>query len=194
MLKKQAVFIVNKYNIIVQFLKNFFLKFRNKLLTKGAATVQRKTLDYAKAQSVGILFGLPENGTHQAINAFVSKLAAEGKQVEALSFFERQHHNPYQFKFDFFTHKDIDFTGQIKSEVVQKFIAQKFDYLFCIAPQPLPELDYILLQSKALCRVGVYDESRLACFELMISTRPTDELNTTINTMLNYTKTFTKNG
>lgn len=178
----------------MQFIKDFFLNFRNKSLAKRVKSIARRTADFRQSQRIGILFNLPQNASHQALNNFVAELAAEGKQVQTLCYFEQEHQNPYQFKFDFFTQKDIALTGEVKAKEVEQFISQPFDFLFCIQQQPRPELDYVLLQSKALCRVGVFDENRTNCFELMVKTSAQDSLQNIISTMLSYTKALTNNG
>jgi hypothetical protein len=177
----------------VQFIRQFFLNFRNRSLTKKPLPIARTNKNYTEAKQIGVLFCMPENAEHAALNLLIQHLGTEGKQVQVLAFLpDQSHRNHYQFEFDFFTPKDISLTGEITAAEVQKFIATPFDYLFCVAPKPFGEVDNVLLQSKAKCRVGVYDAERTACYELMISPLTNAPLTKVLDTMLRYTKNLTQ--
>jgi hypothetical protein len=174
-------------------IQSFFLNLKNK---KAAAqkSVLRKNIPYAQARQVGILFMNEREEDYAAINKFVEKLAREGKKVTALTYFERLQSNRYDFIFDHFTKEQISATGVIQSDKVERFIETDFDYLFCINKYSFLPFDYILLRSKAKCRIGMYLEEKPDCFELMIKPKPEDTLESLIDQLLKYLKALLPDG
>src|SRR5690606_38211828 len=135
-------------------IKAYFLALRNQRAAKNNP-VKRYSVSYEKARAVGILFSDMADD-HQAINKFVKRLKDEGKRVKALTYFEQMHSNGYDFNFDYFTREQITTTGKITSDKVDQFIDSDFDHLFCITRDSFLPFDYILLKSKAKCRIGMY--------------------------------------
>lgn len=173
----------------MQKIKSFFLALRNQRAAK-ANTVKRQTVAYEKAKSVGILFSDTE-AEYQAINKFVKRLKDEGKRVRALTYFEQAHSNGYDFNFDYFTKDQITATGKLTSEKVTQFIETDFDHLFCINTYSFLPFDYILLNSQAKCRIGMYVDDKSAYFELMIKPRAEATLEESINQIVHYTQALT---
>ncbi len=139
------------------------------------------------AKDIGILF-LEEEGQHQALNQFVDGLTRDSKRVRALTFFEKFHSNPYQFKFDYFIRKEISPFGTIRSEKVSQFTDFRFDYLFCVSRQVFLPFEYILLHSKARFRVGFHQQGREQLFDLMIEAKPEAPLPELLQQMYEYTQ------
>ncbi len=168
-------------------LGDYFLKLRNRFQKENPEVV-RQAIAYSEAKEVGILFNMREGANHQVLNDFASALQKEGKKITALAYFERESSNPYNFAFDFFRKKDITTLGIIKSEAVERFKQKKFDYLFCINIVNFPPFDYILLNSQAKCRIGMYHEGQEAEFELMIALREGDSEEILMRQMMHYVK------
>jgi len=68
------------------------------------------------------------------------------------------------------------------------FLDTQFDFLFCIESEKQPVFDIILSQTKANCRVGLYDENRTNLFELMVQNPDWKDIEYTLKQMLKYTK------
>jgi hypothetical protein len=147
-------------------MKLSFLKTRTANQLKKNKAV-RKSTDYKKAETVGILFSVEDKKKHDEVKEFIQKLQQDGKKVQVLEFLPEKKENP-EFMFDFFTIKDISFWGKIESAKTLKFSDTSFDYLFCIDTKLNPMISYILARSKSKCRVGKYDENVKPLFELMI--------------------------
>ncbi|MCS6820397.1 MAG: hypothetical protein NZ551_00850 [Microscillaceae bacterium] len=170
-------------------LGNYLLKIRNKYFHKNKNTTNRQIISYSKANNIGILFHLKPEENHHALNQFVHDLEKEGKNITALTFFDNLGSNPYNFQFDFFQEKDISYFGSIQSEQVNKFIAQPFDYLFCITLEDFSPFDSILLNSQAKYRVGLYQPNKENYYDMMIKLRENDRnISTFIKEMWKYTK------
>lgn len=147
-------------------MKLSFLKTRTVNQLKKNKAV-RKSTDYKKAETIGILFSVEDRKKHDEVKEFIQKLQQDGKKVQVLEFLPEKKENP-EFMFDFFTIKDISFWGQIESAKTLKFSDTAFDYLFCLDTKLNPMISYVLARSKSKCRVGKFHEDAQPLFELMI--------------------------
>ena len=147
-------------------MKLSFLKTRTANQVKKNKSV-RKSTDYKKAETIGILFSVEDRRKHDEVKDFVQKLQQDGKKVQVLEFLPEKKEN-YEFMFDFFTLKDISFWGKIESAKTLKFSDTSFDYLFCLDTKLNPMISYVLARSKSKCRVGKYFENGEQLFEFMI--------------------------
>jgi hypothetical protein len=143
------------------------------------------TIPYESAQRIGVLFTVEDKQKHLLIKDFISRLTHDGKQVQVLEFLPKKKENP-EFMFDYFTIENLNFWGKVNSEPVEKFTKVNFDYLFNIDIDVNPLIQNLLANSKALCRVGRYDENSTAFFELMIETN--GSVQALIDNMYTYTK------
>ena len=91
-------------------------------------------------------------------------------------------------KYNAFSKKDFNWVGRCKQEGLKKFIKTDFDYLFSLNTSPFLPFDNILAQSKAKCRVGVFDDKRTDYFELMVQPSKKTDLNAVTEQMIRYTK------
>lgn len=147
-------------------MKLSFLKTRTVNQLKKNKAV-RKSTDYKKAETIGILFSVEDRKKHDEVKEFIQRLQQDGKKVQVLEFLPEKKENP-EFMFDFFTVKDISFWGQIESAKTLKFSDTSFDYLFCLDMKLNPMISYVLARSKSKCRVGKFQEGNQPLFELMI--------------------------
>ena len=144
------------------------LKYRTNLLLRNNKA-DRTNLSYRKAQQVGIIFTVEDKIKHETVKEFIKKLEQDGKQVQVIEFLPAKKDN-YEFRFDFFTEKDLSFWGNITSTDAIKFANTPFDFLFYVDITPNPMILYLLALSKAKCRVGRSWDDGHSYFELMIET------------------------
>ena len=173
-------------------LGDYFLKLRNRF-QKSSTDVVRQAINYSDAREVGVLFNMREGSNHQVLNDFVAALQKDQKKVTTLAYFEREGSNPYNFAFDFFRKKDISTLGIIKSDAVERFKQKGFDYLFCINIINFPPFDYILLNSQAKCRIGMFHEGQESEFELMIALQENEGEEILMRQMMHYVKNLKAN-
>lgn len=147
-------------------MKLSFLKTRTANQLKKNKAV-RKSTEYKKAETIGILFSVEDKKKHNEVKELVHKLQQDGKKVQVLEFLPEKKEN-FEFMFDFFTVKDISFWGKIESVKTLRFADTAFDYLFCLDTRLSPMITYVLARSKSKCRVGKFNENAKAFFELMI--------------------------
>lgn len=144
----------------------------------------RASMPYIQAASIGIIFTVEDKEKHEAIKGFISQLERDGKKIQVLEFLPEKEIN-HEFKFDFFSIKDISFWGDVTAANALKFAETPFDYLFCIDKESNPLILHILSRSKAHCRVGRFNDSENQYFEFMIEQNGTTE--GLIEAMYNYT-------
>jgi hypothetical protein len=160
-----------------------FLKMRTESALKKNKTV-RASIPYKQAVSIGILFTVEDKQKHEAIKEFINQLERDGKKIQVLEFLPEKKSN-HEFKFDFFTIKDISFWGDLSAANALKFVETPFDYLFCVDKESNPLILHVLARSKAHCRVGRFTDSENQYFEFMIEQNGTTE--GLIKAMYNYT-------
>ena len=164
-------------------LKMFFLNLRTQGALKKNKTI-RKSTAYKQASSIGIIFTVEGKEKHEAIKDLIHQLERDGKKVQVLEFLPEKKLN-HEFKFDFFSMKDISFWGELTSSLAIKFAETPFDFLFYIDKQANPLVLHLLARSKAHCRVGKFIEAESSYFEMMIEQNGTTEA--LIESMYNYT-------
>ncbi|HYF68900.1 MAG TPA: hypothetical protein VD884_12240 [Ohtaekwangia sp.] len=146
-------------------MKLALLKYKtNRLLKKVKAP--HSSVPYEKARTIGIVFTAEDKQKHFAIKEFIKRLETAGKHVQVLEFLPENTEN-FEFKFDFFTDKDV-FWGTIISPSAIQFAEAPLDYLFCLDVEPNPYILNLLARSPAKCRVGRYWEEGKLYLDFMI--------------------------
>lgn len=147
-------------------MKLTFLQYKtNLLLKKNKAS--HVSLPYGQSRTAGIVFTVEDKQKHFAIKDFIRRLETDGKHVQVLEYLPGKKEN-YEFKFDFFTDKDVSFLGSITSANAIQFADAPFDFLFYLDLSPNPMILNLLARSKAKCRVGRYWEQGSPYLDFMI--------------------------
>jgi hypothetical protein len=160
-----------------------FLKYKTKAYIKNNTT-PRTSLPYKQAQNIGIIFSVEDRAKHDQVKDFVKRLELEGKQVKVIQYLPTNKDN-YEFLYDFFTDKDLNMWGTIKSENAIRFSDTPFDYLFYLDITPNPLVLNLLARSKAKCRVGKFFPKGEPYFEFMLEVN--DGTKSLIDTIHRYT-------
>lgn len=145
----------------------------------------RASLPYLQAHTIGVLFTVEDKQKHLDVKEFIHQLEQDGKKVQVLEYLPLKKEN-YEFRFDFFTIKDLTFWGRINSAQAQKFLETPFDYLFYLDKEANPLALYVLASCKAKCRIGRFVENDESYFEMMIGQNGTNK--GLMDTMYKYTK------
>ncbi|MEQ1586776.1 MAG: hypothetical protein ABL895_12900 [Cyclobacteriaceae bacterium] len=145
----------------------------------------RGSKPYKQAVNVGVVFSVEDKQKHLDVKEFIQQLERDGKKVQVLEYLPPKKDN-FEFKFDFFTMKDLSFWGTLESPVTNKFIETAFDYLFYIDRESNPLVLNLLARCKAECRIGRYNENESEFYELMIEQTGTNK--GLMETMYNYTR------
>jgi hypothetical protein len=147
-------------------MKLTFLKYKTSLLVKKQKPI-RTSVAWKKALTTGVIFTVEDKQKHFAIKDFIKKLEHDGKHVQVLEYLPEKTEN-YEFKFDFFTEKDITFWGNINSPNALQFADAPFDFLFYLDLQPNAMISNILARSHAKCRVGKFSDDGREYLDFMV--------------------------
>jgi hypothetical protein len=141
---------------------------RYKTLTQARSNkALRVNLPYRQSIQIGIIFTVEDRQKHDDVKEFVKRLEHEGKQVRVMSFLPKKKDN-YEFMFDFFTEKDVNFWGNITSPAANRFAETPFDFVFYLDMTSNPHILNVLARSQAKCRVGRHIEGQEMFFEFML--------------------------
>jgi hypothetical protein len=173
---------------ITDLLKDFMLKRRCREARNMVSTHPRNTLNYHQVNQIGILFHLGEDDDPEPLARFIKKLEQDHKKLKVLTYFEHPYSHPFRFYIDYFQKSDIAWNGEINSPKMNQFLDTQFDFLFCVESEHQPVFDIVLSQTKANCRVGLFEEQRTNLFELMVQNPDPKDVAYTLEQMLNYTK------
>ena len=147
-------------------MKLSFLKYKTNALLKRNRH-PHNSVAWKKALTTGVIFTVEDKQKHFAVKDFIKKLEHDGKHVQVLEYLPEKHEN-YEFKFDFFTDKDVSFWGNLNSPNALQFADAPFDYLFYLDLQPNAMIMNVLARSHAKCRVGRYWEEGSAYLDFMV--------------------------
>lgn len=168
-------------------LRNRLLEYRlDKLIKKERG---KETVGYADAKYVGVLYTAEDLKKHDAVKTLIRNIKKDGKKVEVLSYLPEGVQN-FEFRFNFFTDKDISWLGKFRNPDIMAFANQQFDYLLYADFESLLHMRYILALSQAKCRVGHFEEDNRPVCDLMVAPELTT-YNSLIDEMYKYTKILT---
>ena len=153
---------------------------------------ERKFLNIDDAKEIGVLFDATEESQREIVNRFVKKLKKENKAVELLGFI-RQPKMAVNIDFPFFTKKNLNWFYRPEGENISYFIRKPFDILINAHTHNNSSLEYIAALSHAKFRVGRYIDSKKFCFDFMINTNGSDDLNDFIHQVNHYLKIINPN-
>ena len=157
----------------------------NKVIKKGK--IERGSVSYDMAESVGILFTVIDRPKHSLIKKFIKLLEKDNKKVDVLCLLGEGKEN-YDFIFDYFTTRDFSLFGHVVSQSILLFIQKKFDYLIVLDTESNIFTDNILAKSNAKCRIGIYHDDRDPFYELMIKIQKDHSVEELIDQVYHYLK------
>lgn len=166
-------------------LTNKFLQYRTNSWLKKNHTI-RANGAYAKAENVGIIFTIYDLKKHETVKEFIKILKNDDKKVDVLAYLPNEGQN-FEFLFDFFTDKDLNFWGNFTSEAVNKFVKQPYDYLFNLDDQNAGIVENVMAMSNAKCRIGKLIDGNEKYCEMMVQS-PNGTTSSLIKEMYKYTK------
>ncbi|WP_436837122.1 DUF6913 domain-containing protein [Porifericola rhodea] len=170
------------------FLTRKIIKFQLPSLLKKSK-VKHGTVNYDKAERVGILVTFHDHEKQHTVDEFIDHLVADKKEVQVLCYDKRRARNKI-FGYLQFTDKHISLFGKFKAEHVIDFINSDFDYLFHLDLESNEILDKVLALSQAKCRIGSDMEAHRSFYELMIKSDTVTQLS---KLMLHYAKVVNVN-
>ncbi len=86
------------------------------------------------------------------------------------------------------SHKSINLWGGIYTPWANSFLKESFNYLYFVAFDTTPVLNYLIQKSQAKCKVGYYMEKQEKYLDIMLRLHTAHTYENLITQMLRYTK------
>ncbi|MBA3970880.1 MAG: hypothetical protein H0X46_01820 [Bacteroidetes bacterium] len=155
--------------------KNIKLTFANNALKKELLSAARNNgpnkFTFDNAKTVGILFDATSTEDYEIVKRYVVYLREHMKKVKVLGFFSTKEIPVLTYsklEYDFFSLKELNWTGKPDSVVIRNFIDEEYDLLIDLNIHDHFPLKYIAALSKARFKVGKLDEEGMDIHDLMI--------------------------
>ena len=171
--------------------KKLFIERNTKLAIKKS-TVSRDNISFRKAQSIGIIYSWEGKRKAEIINEFAKEIEMSGKKVQTLCY-SRVDLQIVPVDVDFFSEKDFDNFGNLKSEKLKNFKNLRFDFLYHLDTLPNVYIDNIMALSSARCRVSRADYTRKDLYDFMVQIRGNVGIEKLCHEILHYTKALVNN-
>lgn len=144
-----------------------------RLRKKTARTkTKRKTVAFADAKKIGIIYSANKGEDLHMINDFMIKMKAQGKKVYICSYKghakEEEIANKRAHE-TFLIRKNLSFWFEPRGKDIKEFKRQSFDILINLDLKEMICLGYISGQSNAKFRIGKYSEKLSDCHDFMIN-------------------------
>jgi len=162
----------------------FILNTINKI-KRRRLEINRASLSYSKANHFGILYTYIDENKQKAINEFVQSLKKDGKRVDLLPAIKEQNADNRYFKT--FKIDEINSFGKWSNNNVNLFIYQQYDFIIYPDLNLNLEMENILINSYAKCRIG-FINSRMNLFELILKSEQEYDISYRLNRLLKYLK------
>lgn len=169
-------------------LNKHLVAYKSRLALKNNPVV-RVNPSFQEAKQIGILFTWEGENKVEIIQHFINELKISGKKCNVLCFYYKKEEIPIK-TFKFFTSKDFDLFGTIKTETLQQFINTKFDFLFHLDTLKNIYIEYILAYSQAKCRVSRLDFEKKDFYDFMVKTGENEGIEHLCRHILHYTKSL----
>ena len=178
----------------MNFIKKFFLEWKIKQALHAQKGTKRQTPNYDEAESIGVLLKTNQPEMLPALQKLMNQLSKDNKKVNILVYVPaKESVLDFGFQHYTFTEKEIDNWGNINLEVVETFINQPFDFLFCISKEEELVFQYVLAKCKAKCRIGKFSDNNASFYEMRIAMKLSEDIDIFIQNALHYTQSIIYN-
>jgi hypothetical protein len=155
--------------------KNIKLSFANRVLKQelrsSARTRTPNKFSFEKVKTVGILFDATNVEDFDIVKRYVVYLREHLKKVKVIGFFSTKDIPSLTYsklEYDFFSTKELNWSGKPSSVIIQNFIDEEYDLLIDLNIRDHFPLRYISALSKAKFKVGKFDENDTEIYDMMI--------------------------
>lgn len=127
--------------------------------------------NFDNVKTVGILFDATNTEDYEIVKRYVVYLREHRKKVKAFGYFSTKEIPALTYsklEYDFFSVKELNWFGKPSSVIIKNFIDEEYDLLIDLNVHDHFALKYISALSKALFKVGKYDEKDTEIFDMMI--------------------------
>ena len=149
----------------------------------------RKPITLAEARSAALLYYLPDEETYKKAETLVSQLAEMGIKTRVACYSDLKispHYFIPKISQDIVMVKDLNWCLQPKKTFVKEFIDTEFDILIDLSLKEHLPLLYLASLSKAVLKVGRYQEDYELFYDLMIHTSDDETIDSFAEQVLHY--------
>ncbi|MFY9311450.1 MAG: hypothetical protein WAQ28_20565 [Bacteroidia bacterium] len=135
--------------------------------------------NFAQCKTVGILFDAASPEDFELVKRYVLYLREHRKKVKVLGFYPSKRIPDMTYsklEYDFFSAKELNWFGKPSAMVVQNFIGEEYDLLLDLNINDHFALKYVSALSKAVFKVGKYNEKDIEMYDMMIDSDNTKTL------------------
>ena len=119
------------------------------------------------ATDIGIIFDASDVEKTAIINQFADSLRAGKRKIHLFGYYNIPK-PAINFNFPYFNKKNLNWYLEPQGVLVEEFIQRKFDILINACTEEILPLEYIAALSQASFRVGLYNPSKLFCYDFMV--------------------------
>ena len=148
-------------------IKNSLFKRQQNNTAKQLAT-QRSPINWEKCHNIAVLFNASDAANLPAVFQHIRLLISEGKNVQALGFWDAADLNNAPTQYPVFNRKNLSFSNVPQGELIQNFIQQRPDALLALYKGQVQPLDYLLSISQAQLKAGFYTLEKIANLDFMV--------------------------
>lgn len=175
---------------------------KKEIISSGKIRTPNK-FSFEKIKTVGILFDATNAEDYEIVKRYVVYLREHLKKVKVIGFFSSKEIPALTYsklEYDFFSTKELNWLGKPASVIIQNFINEEYDLLIDLNVRDHFPLRYISALSKAVFKVGKFDENDTAIYDMMIDADNTNTVKYFLRqidiyiTMLNKTEVSKEEG
>lgn len=136
-------------------------------------------ITFGRARTIGIIYDATSDQDFELMKNYVRDIRNMGKDVVSLGYFNQKELPNMRFMklgLDLFTRKALDWKLKPHSPVVSSFLQRDFDILICFNLEHSVPLTYIAAHSKAVFKIGLYDNRNSKLFDFIIKPESTPTL------------------
>lgn len=139
---------------------------------KSASHVRKASkFKFEDAKTVGIIFDASSAEDFELVKRYVAYLKESNKKVKVIGYFKSNGVPALTYAkldFDFFSRKEMSLTGKPTPVFIRNFIEEEYDLLIDLNIHDHFALKYISVKSKAIFKVGKYEENDMLTLDMMI--------------------------
>ncbi|MBL7139072.1 MAG: hypothetical protein ISS17_09890 [Bacteroidales bacterium] len=155
----------------------------------GKVNRNRSMINLSGAKTIGILYPLFAIPDYKQVEAFVSELQQQHKEVKALGYLQYKELISRflpKLAYDFFSQQQVNWYYKPVNKKVHDFIRRDFDLLIDLTMEEHLPLKFIAGLSRARCKVGRFSEENAKFYDLMIKIDPPQRLQEFISQVRHY--------
>lgn len=153
-------------------------KLKSKLIERKLNRIQKdgeryvRACNVSSAKKIGILYEATEENQFNVVRNLLNELHNKVSYVKALGYSDTKELADFHLQpldFSFFCRKDLNWYGLPSEEAVADFINTDFDILICLNLIDKNPLTYIMSESKAGFKVGLFSDLNSRYLDMMVN-------------------------